>query len=234
MRTKFSQIGILVIASIFILATRLYASQIIYDNGGPLLPCNTGPCGFIADVSLGTVGQEVADDFTLNAGRNTITDVHWWGAYVPSDTPTTPDNFTIRFYQDNGGLPQATAFLALNVGDVGRVATGDKTFSTLANRLVNLYAFSTVIEPLTLNPNTPYWLSIQNDLAKDPDDVWGWTVSKLGSGNMAARFGTGPWATETLFRPELAFNLTAVPEPATLLLMGSGLLGLSALRKFRK
>jgi hypothetical protein len=37
-----------------------------------------------------------ADDFQLQPGANTISDVHWWGVYALANTPTQPDNFTIH------------------------------------------------------------------------------------------------------------------------------------------
>ncbi|MGA7794567.1 MAG: hypothetical protein WCA19_16145, partial [Candidatus Acidiferrales bacterium] len=46
--------------------------------------------------------QVAGAQFSLTAGLNVITDVHWWGSYYPS--PFT-DNFTINIYNFVAGNP---------------------------------------------------------------------------------------------------------------------------------
>ena len=61
-----------------------------FDNGVPDLQT-----GVVSDFDA---GQEAADNFVLQPGMATITDVHWSGVYDRTETAPTTDNFTIRFF----------------------------------------------------------------------------------------------------------------------------------------
>jgi hypothetical protein len=90
-------------------------SAIIYDNGTPSL---SG--GFLSDDD--TVFR-FADDFIL-ASPSVVNAIRFWGAYSPTDTPTAPDDFSIIFYGDAGGLPDGSNVIAaFSIGDAGRVDT---------------------------------------------------------------------------------------------------------------
>jgi hypothetical protein len=92
-------------------------AAIIYDNGTPSL---SG--GFLSDDDSGV---RFADDFTL-AAPSVVNAVRFWGVYSPTNTPTAPDDFSIIFYGDGGGLPDGTNVIAAySIGDPGRVDTGD-------------------------------------------------------------------------------------------------------------
>ena len=190
---------------------------IIFNNGAPDLSN-----GWASDFSF---PSQQADDFSLAPGAETIRDVHWWGLYAFSNTPTAPDNFTIRIFADNGGVPAVNSLFNFNLGDVGRMDTGDNIF------VFDVYKYSVDIPDTTLVPNTPYWLSIVNNTAADTDDIWFWATSSQ-TGNAAERVSDGQnWVSPSGGPPghELAFNLTTVPEPSAVL--GLGLLGLGALVK---
>jgi hypothetical protein len=87
---------------------------VIYDNGSIL------GGGARSDVGFTTQFQG-ADDFVLQSGMNTIRDVHWAGKYVGN---VVEDNFTIRIFEDNSGLPQDNFLFEFAVGSVSREATG--------------------------------------------------------------------------------------------------------------
>jgi len=195
---------------------------VIYDNG--TTPSNS----FVSDTDFPLF---VADDFSLAPGANVITGVQWTGLYFPSNTPTQPDNFTIQFFADVGGSPVVTPFLSLSIGNPGRTDTGiDLTGS-------DLFAYSANVAPITLAPNTVFWLSIFNNTSADTDDNWFWGMQDAlgnshGRGNPA-----DPWLPQV--QPPVGnrqdFQLTgpAIPEPSVLALLTIGVIGLLGCRRKR-
>jgi hypothetical protein len=179
------------------------SAAVIFDNG---IVANNG---FVSDPDFTGTPKFSADDFTLAAGANVITDVHWTGLYAFSNTPLT-DNFTLQFFNNAGGFPALTPFLSVAVSptrtDTGRDAAGS-----------DIFAYVVDIAPLTLAPATTFWLSIVNDTSNDPNDNWFWGIRDA-SGNGAVRDAAGgPWTT---LGAGYEFQLTgvSVPEPPALAL----------------
>lgn len=200
-------------------------------QAGVIFDSNTTANSLIYSDSDGPFTQFIANDFILSAGQNTITDVHWTGAYDSGNTPPALDDFTIQIFADNAGAPNVSALHSLSVGHVDRIDTGNNNSSGL-----DVYSYSANISAITLTANTTFWLSIFNDTS-GVSDIWGWG-GRYSSGLLAG-FRTdqvSPWST---FGGEVDFQLTddgvtpssPVTEPSTLLLMGLGLAGLAYSRR---
>jgi hypothetical protein len=192
--------------------------DVIFDNGVPDLG-NAGRSDFNGVPN--SVAQ-MADDFSLAPGQSEVTDAHWWGIYHDASTPSVPDAFTIRIFEDSGGVPEASPLVSLAIGSVSRSPTGD----TIAES--DVYAYSAQFAPISLLANTTYWLSIVNDTSGDDDDNWYWAMSGsfIDDGHSALRSTDEDSWTENVYA-EFAFQLTndVIPEPSTLVTLG-GLLGI--------
>lgn len=212
--------GVLAVGSF----AQIARADIIFDQYG------APETAFDSDFEAGSGFFQQADDFHLDFGANSITDIHWWGAYSFGNDPTEPDNFTIRIFENDAGLPAGDPIFELIAGDVGRADTGIDLFDRL-----DMYAYSVDIPALTLEADKTYWLSIINDTAADLNDTWLWAAQ---FGGTSAIWGLGGelWRE---FVVSQSFQLTndallEVPEPATMALFGAGLVGLGLIARKKK
>ena len=162
---------------------------------------------------LGLFAQ-VFDNFTLGSDSN-INEIQFTGLYFnpPQQGPISAWN--VQFYADANGQPGAL-LATKNIN-----GTGNETF--LAN--YGDYPVFTYDLPglgFAATGNTKYWLSVYPDLGFPPQ--WGWTSGTGGDGISYQNFG----GTLSQLGVDMAFTLigTSVPEPGTLLMMGTGMLGL--------
>ena len=226
-----------IVMTVMVGTTTANAGAIIYDNGSPDLVDDPNAIGSDFDIDPpSTINTQMADDFVLQAGSNTIRDIHWWGVYLFNDTPLT-DDFTIRVFEDDGGKPSATNFQTIFTGDPGRTDTGLDLVSLSGVINATLYEYWVDVPGVTLTPGTTFWLSIVNNTFDDDDDSWNWVSSSTGGGGNAheRNLDTGPWSIHapSTGGSEMAFNLT-VPEPSTLALAAFGFLALAAWSRRRR
>jgi hypothetical protein len=161
-----------------------------------------------------------AMSFELTPGETDIAGVEWWGGCYPSTTCGS-GTFQVSIWSDVGGAPGSVLDFA-PVGDGNQTATGNLIGGTGG---WDEYAYSASFGTFTnLSADTTYFLVIQETEA-EASGTWGWeTTSSAPAGAfLEGNDGTNGWNS----LPEtLAFELTgptsAVPEPASLPLVGAG------------
>ena len=206
----------LAFTALLILPLQVHADVIVVQ---PLEPAFEGEFS-----NLGPSNQQVADDFQFSQ-PTTIQSVSWFGRYGEPLSVTNPVSFSIRFFANAGMSPEVLPLQELNVA-VDAVPTG------LAFNGSPWFEYSTNLVPLTLNPGA-YWLSVLETDPQTPtfgNSQWLWGDS--GTTGVRAFRNSDSMAWTSSLDVNHAFTLTGtiIPEPSTMLLLGSGLIGLAAWR----
>jgi hypothetical protein len=97
----------------WLLAAPLQAGPVVYSQ-----PPVNGAVSFFSDFAE---GQQIADDFVLGQ-THVIADVHWWGSYL--NDGIQPDDFTLRFFIDAGGVPATNPLVSVAPVNLTRTPTG--------------------------------------------------------------------------------------------------------------
>ena len=161
--------------------------------------------------------QQEAEDFQLTGTYLTVTTVQWWGAYGSSPDPAAADDYVIRFFSDDAGEPNIYPFEDIQVSDVTRTATGMTASTWFSHDGGTIYEYSADLpSPITFTEATTYYLSVVNNT----DSIWGWAEN--GSPSHWYRPSDAIAWSYSGQGTNLAFELYAIPEPATLLLFGLG------------
>jgi PEP-CTERM motif len=205
--------------TLLLLGAFAHADTIVYNNGGPNQQNGNEMTEWVQ-----------TEDFTLTSGQ-TISDIHFWDV----DQGTYAGSITWWIVGDSGGNPNFNDILGTGNLDVTRVATGNCLFFGCE------YENSWNINPLSLTPGT-YHLALHNGpVSFDSRSEFYWeTTDPNGTPtgrecDLTSGACYGSWNDNG---QEHAFYLSGggatTPEPGTLALMATGLLGVfSQLRRRR-
>jgi uncharacterized repeat protein (TIGR01451 family) len=132
--------------------------------------------GIFADASCDLCGgaQVLAENFVLGSSVN-VGQIVFWTGYYPTDTPIDPDEITVIFHEDAGGLPGTAVYTESGVA-YDRVQTGVILFGV--HEWMHTLTLAT---PVALGPGT-YWVEIYNDTGFGTDDMF-WEVGDLDPAN---------------------------------------------------
>ena len=180
--------------------------------------------------------QQIVDQFRLT-GNASLTDLVWYGDdFINSFAATR--SFTIRLFADAGNVPANTPFVDTTVS----ASVVDTGFNTILDGK-EIFSFSASLgSAVALSGGTNYWLSIlDNPPSADSNIFFHWAPGTTANGSDMGNALRVDDASSWIFfggANQSAYDLLGnpVPEPSTLLLLGSGLAGLSGMawRRHRK
>jgi hypothetical protein len=193
------------------LASSARADIIAYEQlPGP--NSNTGFLSAVNNLSAMPPGAIVADNFVLPTST-TISGLHFWGVLEGGG-----HDFRYTFYANNGGIPGA---ILLSTGG------SSPTLSNPPSAPVPSTFYETELDtPFFATAGTTYWLSVYN---QKPGATWGWLIAtNSGDGSRQGDDIVPLWNSS---RPDMAFQLTTVPAPPSVVLVGLGA-GCVAVRRY--
>jgi hypothetical protein len=182
----------------------------VYDNGAP---------NHESGNNMGYAFQ--AEDFALGAGTS-INGISFWSLEAAD---AYRGSISWAIVGDSGGMPTGSILASGTQSSVTRTSLGSYFGLT---EFSNAFSLSS---PLSLGAGT-YWLVLHNgsfDNLGDPNEfLWETTLANATARGMESFDGGVTWTSNF---NEHAFQVSAVPEPASVLMLAAGMLVVSALRR---
>jgi hypothetical protein len=187
--------------------------------------------GWTDEESATGTGYQSFDNFSLGSG-GAINQVSWIGVYTQQTTflnePPNTTNWDIDFYADNSGVPGTQ--LTDDSFTAGQVAFQILGTGSFGGATFDIYEFTVDIPEFDAAAGTTYWFS---PFSHNPDESakFIWLQGSGGDGSAYQHaLTTGSVIANFVLPTDVAFSLSNVPEPSTLLLVGAGI-ALAALRR---
>ena len=196
--------GLLIVALLYFPA---FASD-IYNNG---------PINGTTDAWTINFGFVVSDTFTISGGGVTVNSLSFGAWLFPGDVLQSAE---VSITSDEFG---GTTFF-----------DGVVNF-TQSNCVGNQYGYNVCVETGSFSSTNlaggTYWLNLQNASVNTGDPIY-WDENSGPSRASEGSVGTIPSEAFTILGP--CCGPPTVPEPGSIFLLGSGLLGVAGLMKFKK